>query len=65
MALPEERRERLKVLVAKVVDEDILNEYDALKIIDICLDACKREQAEAYEEMLKNMIEDGTDAGPQ
>jgi predicted transcriptional regulator len=65
MALPEERRERLKALIAKVVDEVVLNEEDALAIIQICLDACEREKAIAYEEMLKGMIEDGTDAGPQ
>jgi len=65
MALPEERRNKLKMLIEKVVDIDVLNEVDALTIIQVCLDACEREKALAYEELLKDMIEDGTDAGIQ
>ena len=61
MALPEERKERLKQLIMKIIDEDVLNEFDALKIVDICIDACEREKAEAYEDLLKNMIGNGTE----
>lgn len=65
MALPEERKKKLKELVTKVIDDEILNEMDALAIVQVCIDACEREKAAAYEDMLKNMIEDGTDAGAQ
>ena len=56
MALPEERREKLKTLVGTVVDEDVLNEYDALKIIDVCIDACEREQVEVMEQYLVEKV---------
>lgn len=65
MALPEERKENLKTAFCKVVDADVLNEQDALAVIQICLDACEREKSAAYEHLLGSGFVDGTDAGIQ
>ena len=56
MALPQERKEKLKELVGMVADSGALNELDALAIIQICLDACEREKAEALEKYLSEAI---------
>lgn len=61
MALPEERRENLKKAVADMCDQDLLNEVDALTIIQICLDACEREKSDILEQGLRMRIMDGGD----
>lgn len=63
--LSDERKTALKDLICRIVDDDVLNEYDALAVIEICQKACEREEAQMMEDMLKNLIVDGTDAGPQ
>ena len=61
MALPKERRDNLKKAIAEVCDQDLLNEVDALTIIQICLDACYREKNEILEQGLRLRIMDGGD----
>ena len=63
--LSDERKKALKDLICRIVDDDVLNEYDALEIIEVCQKACEREEAQMMEDMLKDLIVDGTDAGPQ
>lgn len=63
--LSAERKTALKDLICRIVDDDVLNEYDALAVIEICQKACEREEAQMMEDMLKDLIVDGTDAGPQ
>ena len=50
--LSKEKRERLLGMMEAVMEEDALRYSDAAKIIDVLLDACRREKAETEEKML-------------
>lgn len=56
MRMDEDRKQRLVELVTDTVNADILNEEDALGIIDICQGACERAQQELMEEYLKTAL---------
>lgn len=46
LQLSREEKERLLQQVADAAFEDALNKMDAAAILEICLNACKREMAE-------------------
>ena len=50
--LEEERREALKKHFAEIADKDLLTNQDALMIIEILHQACKRKQAEISENIM-------------
>ena len=54
-----ERKEKLKKCLAQVIDEDILTNRDAWKIIEIMKQACEARKAELYENLVIDMIEEG------
>lgn len=60
--IDEERRERLKEHFARIADEDVLTNGDALMIIEILRKACERKKAEVYEDIVSNRIERGGEA---
>lgn len=43
-------------MIDLVLEENLLKCEDAVKIIDICLEACQREKAVAMEDYLKNSL---------
>lgn len=50
--LTQEHKEQLLRRVKDCLDEDALNIFDWMKIYDILLEACEREHAEAYEDLV-------------
>ena len=50
--LPKDKCERLLGMMASVMEEEALRMSDAVAIIDILLNACRREKAETEERML-------------
>ena len=54
--LEEERREALKKHFAEIADKDLLTNQDALMIIEILHQACKRKQAEISEDIMMEML---------
>lgn len=52
--LTAEECERLLERVKAVMEEDVLRRSDAVKLIDVLLEACKREKADTLEQELIN-----------
>ena len=50
--LTEEECERLLGITAAVMEEEVMRKSDAVKLIDVLLEACEREKAESLEQEL-------------
>ena len=59
MKLPEKKKEQLLRRVKQCLDEDTLNVTDWMKMYDIMLEACEREQIDAYESYIAHSISEG------
>lgn len=51
-----EQKERLRKLIDMVLEEDALTLVDESAILDICVNAAKRKEAELTEEMLMERL---------
>ena len=59
MKLTDEQKERFLSRVRTVVESDVLTLPDESAILEICLNAAKREEAALTEAMLVEMLSDG------
>lgn len=57
--LKKERCDTLKKFCNDIIDQGVLTNGDALMIIEILREACKREKAVLYEDALASIIEGG------
>ena len=55
--ITEERKKNLIEMFTAVAEKDLLTNMDALTIIQVLEDACRRKTAELGEEIMKAMIE--------
>ena len=55
--LSEERKRRLVKAVTEAVEKDILTNMDALMILQILEDACRKAMTEKYEDIISDRIE--------
>ena len=59
LKLTEEKKEQLLRRVKQCLDEDTLDMTDWMKIYDVLLEACEREQIDAYESYVAHRIVEG------
>ena len=59
LKLTAERKEQLLKRVRECLDSDTLNILDWVKIYNVLLEACERESANLYEDMLTESIREG------
>ena len=59
MSLPKKKKKKLKKMMKKILEDDVLNEFDALAIIQICLEACERAKIDEMERKLAESFETG------
>ena len=57
--LKKERCDTLKNFCNDIIDQGVLTNGDALTIIEILREACKREKVALYEDALASIIEGG------
>ena len=59
LKLTKEKKEQLLQRVKQCLDEDTLDITDWMKMYDIMLEACEREQIDAYESYMAHSIVEG------
>ena len=59
LKLTEEKKAQLLKRVKDALDDDVLDLTDWMKIYDVLLEACERESAKIYEDMLTSSVEGG------
>ena len=59
LKLTEEKKAQLLRRVKECLDEDTLDLTDWMKIYDVLLEACERQSAKIYEDMLTSSVEGG------
>ena len=59
LRLAAEQKEQLLMRVKQCLDNDVLDMNDWIKILDILLEACKRECIEVSEQMLTQSFKQG------
>ena len=57
--ISEERRDQLLYRIGVLYDKGVIRVRDWMAIYEILLEACKRDELEAYEDCLRAMIGDG------